>query len=430
MRKRRIAAFVLLFGLAFLAASAGRAAAEKAKDIPPLDSKTRKRITALIDEYFAASDITEELRLLNKLRKFDPVSPRDLKRFVKYAWKKVKEKGALPKPRGTQKVDSPFGSTTVILSGKPSRKGGGLLLGLHGGGPNAGDASEPAGNWPAPKGFIGVYPNAIERVWNSWNQPKQEHFLQWLVKLVRRSVQLDSNRVYVAGHSMGGHGAYGQLLQYADVFAAGVASAGNPLVEDSADHYGDAKKLADNLYNTAIYVVHSEDDPKVAWKPVKEWTDVLAALHKKFPGGYDYHFSFYKKNGHGLAVEGTAKCLEWACRHVRDPRPKVIRWRMYRPWKRHFYWLYADKPVKLALVEARYTAPNEVEITGEDFMGRLSVLFNDKLVDMSKPVRVKANGRVVFEGVLQPSLSAAVCSIRENEDPEMVYTARVTIEMP
>ena len=92
MRKRRIVTFVLLFGLAFLAASAGRAAAEKAKTLPSLDSKTRKRITALIDEYFAASDITEELRLLNKLRKFDPVSPRDLKRFVKYAWKKVKEK--------------------------------------------------------------------------------------------------------------------------------------------------------------------------------------------------------------------------------------------------------------------------------------------------------------------------------------------------
>ena len=404
--------------------------AEKANEPPNFDKKKKKKLVALVDELFETRDTIMALRLINKIRRFDPVSKKDFKFFKKYVWKKVSK---LPKPEkasGTRKVNSPWGSTTVIMSGKADKKKGGLFIGLHGGGPNAGDGSSAAGTYGGVKGCISLFPTAINRIWDSWNDPPQERFVAWLIKYVRRAAPFNTNRVFIAGHSMGGHGTYGQLLQYADLYAAGVPTAGNPLVSDTDDHYGDAQKLADNLYNTGIYFAHSEDDPRVAYDPVKKWSKVIEKLHEKFPQGYDYVFSKETDNGHGMPKEGITACLKWAIGHTRNPRPKKIRWRTYRKWKRHFYWLFIYRPERLWLVEAEYKGPNEVHVSTKDVMGKMSVLFNDKLVDFSKPVKVVANGKIIFNGMLKLSVSALIASVYETEDPEYEYSARVDIEMP
>ena len=81
------------------------------------------------------------------------------------------------------------------------------------------------------------------------------------------------------------------------------------------------------------------------------------------------------------------------------------------------------------MIEAEYTAPNEVKVTAKRIISKISVLFNEKLVDFDKPVKVTCNGREVFNGMLKRySISAMVAAIKEYEDPEYVYSARVDIE--
>ncbi|MFA4985415.1 MAG: hypothetical protein WC712_02410 [Candidatus Brocadiia bacterium] len=410
--------------------SAVRCEEVKIVEPPALDKDKKKELKDLIDSYFATYDIPESLKIFNRIRKFDPVCKADLTFFTTYCWQKV---AALPKPekaKGTIKVESPFGNTSVIISGKPPGPKTGFFIGFHGGGAGAGDASESASNWSGMPNCVTAFPNAITLIDNAWNDPPQERFAYWLAKYIRRAVVYDTNRVYCAGHSMGGQGAYGMMLQYADVFISACAGAGNPLIADSQDHYGDAKLLIDSFYNSSIYFYHSADDPRVAFAPVKDWANVFAGLKKQYPEGYDYVFSEYKDNGHGLAKEGLSKCMEWMWTHARNPRPKKIRWRTYRPWKQHFYWLYDLQPKRLDLIEAEYTGKQEVKVTAKDTAGLISVLFNDKLVDPKLPVTVSCNGKQVFSGLLVRSVSAMVASIREYEDPEYVYTSRVDIELP
>ena len=51
----------------------------------------------------------------------------------------------------------------------------GLLIGLHGGGPGAGDKSEAQGVWSAPlakQNLVGIFPQAIQLVHDAWDTPE------------------------------------------------------------------------------------------------------------------------------------------------------------------------------------------------------------------------------------------------------------------
>ncbi|MDZ7815231.1 MAG: hypothetical protein U5N86_04260 [Planctomycetota bacterium] len=429
MRKNLFALFlsvVLLFAFAGVHAEQEF---EKPAEPEKLERDKKKELFELVEDYFKASDVAEELKLLHKLDRYGSLNRSDFRSLDRHVWKIVAQ---LPKPekaRGTIDVDSPFGSTKVIISGRTNPRSGGLLLGLHGGGKGSGDGSQAAGSFGGAKKCISLFPTAIDKIDNAWNDPPQERFLTWLIKFIRRKEPYNTNRVYVCGHSMGGHGAYGQLLQYADLYASGFASAGNPLVEDTLDHYGDARHLAVNLYNIPIYFAHSHDDPRVAVKPVLEWAKVLKTLHKEHPKGYEYVFSEERDNAHNFPKEGVKHCIDWMTERERNPRPEKIRWMTFRKWKRHFYWVFCYQPERLKLVEAEYTDDSVVKVKTESMFSKMAVLFNEELIDYDKPVKVTVNDRVVFEGYLQRyNVAAFVAAVKEYEDPEFTYDAKVIFQ--
>ncbi|GAB4154130.1 MAG: hypothetical protein Kow00107_04300 [Planctomycetota bacterium] len=426
---RKIAASTLVIAFAFLASSLQPLSAENAAP-PNLDKDKKKELESLIQDYFNTTELSEQLKLIHKIRRFDPLNKSDFKKFKTFVWKLVAQRPKPDKVKGTLQVKSPFGETQVIVSGSAHPKNGGIFLGLHGGGAGSGDGSAAAGIYGGMQNCVSLFPTAINKIDNAWNDPPQERFLIWLLKYIRRASPCNTNRIYVGGHSMGGHGAYGQLLQYADIYAAGMPSAGNPLVEDTADHYGDARKLAENLYNTGIYFMHSKDDPRVAYEPVRLWAEALKKLKKDHPDGYDYVFSEYEDIGHDLPKEGIKTLMDWCWKHVRNPYPKTIRWQMYRPWKRHFYWLYCYQPERLQLIVGEMPEQNTFKVTCKDYMGKLSVMMNEEFVDFDKPVAITVNGKEVFNSLPSYSISALVSSVDEYEDPAMEFTSRVDFEVP
>jgi len=54
-----------------------------------------------------------------------------------------------------------------------------------------------------------------------------------------------------------------------------------------------------------------------------------------------------------------------------------------------------------------------------------SVLLNDKLVDLTRPVTVRINENEAFRGLVQPSVTALLQSIDDKLDDKLVYTARI-----
>jgi hypothetical protein len=68
---------------------------------------------------------------------------------------------------------------------------------------------------------------------------------------------------------------------------------------------------------------------------------------------------------------------------------------------------------------------NAIEITTTRLKGGFSILLNDQLVDLARPVTVRVNGEEAFRALVQPSVTALIESIDDKLDEKQVYTARI-----
>ncbi len=87
-----------------------------------------------------------------------------------------------------------------------------------------------------------------------------------LIENLRKTFNIDGKRLYVAGQSMGGFGAWALISEQRGVFAAAVPVCGG----------GDESK-ASRLVNTAVWAFHGDEDAAVR---VARSRDMIAAIRK------------------------------------------------------------------------------------------------------------------------------------------------------
>lgn len=97
----------------------------------------------------------------------------------------------------------------------------------------------------------------------------------------QKEYRVDKSRIWVAGLSRGGYGAWRMAIQYPERFAALVAVCG-----ETPDHY--AKWLGD----MPIWVFHGEKDRTIS---IKESDEMVAALKKN---GNPVRYTKYPDTGH------------------------------------------------------------------------------------------------------------------------------------
>jgi len=141
-----------------------------------------------------------------------------------------------------------------------------------------------------------------------------------------RTLNIDPSRIYLTGHSMGGHGTWHLGATFPDKFAAIGPSAGwisfwsyrvrerneNPnemekmimRASNSSDTYG----LAENYKQLGVYVIHGSDDDNV---PVTESRNIVEQLKQNH---VDFVYHEQPKAGHWWDVsdEDGADCVDWA----------------------------------------------------------------------------------------------------------------------
>ncbi len=108
-----------------------------------------------------------------------------------------------------------------------------------------------------------------------------------LVALVREYVKegdIDENRVYVVGLSMGGYATWELLARYPDLFAAGVPVCG-----------GGPLDKADVLKDIPVFAFHGRRDPVVPYKGTADTVNAILAA-----GGASVLFKTYENGYHGI----------------------------------------------------------------------------------------------------------------------------------
>ncbi|MGH7162781.1 MAG: hypothetical protein ACREID_04795, partial [Planctomycetota bacterium] len=308
-------------------------------------------------------------------------------------------------------------------------------VGLHGGGAGAGDAGEAAGTFgPIASKFhcVGIFPEVLEKTERGWTTGGTEEFVLELVEAAKRTWKIDTNRVYLAGHSMGGYGSWTIGARHADLFAglAPYAGAPTPFTVDGQP-YSEVTGIEDgvlpNLRNVALHVYQSLDDPQVPPAPNVFANQELLRLQKEH-GGFPYRYVEVNGRGHGAPPGGHVEGFQWIHGHVRETRPKRVLWQPVLSWKRMFYWLWWDAPVPGVLVDARVAGDNVIEIDlGGAPPAGFRILLDEKLVDLSREVVVKLEGNEAFRGKVPFTLSTMLMTARERNDPHLLFPARIDL---
>ncbi|MEQ8767553.1 MAG: hypothetical protein RL885_26850 [Planctomycetota bacterium] len=307
-----------------------------------------------------------------------------------------------------------------------------LFIGLHGGGVGSGDAEGMASAMGG-GGFVWIFPEVLEKTERGWVDSGTDRFVLELVEAAKRTFpRIDPNKIYVAGHSMGGHGTWSFAAHFPDIFAGGAAYAGGPSPYYRAR--GDStivaieEGLLPNLYRQRFLCFQSSDDPRVPPEPNDFAMEKLKSWKQRFPDGFDHRYVRVDDRGHSAPAEGYLPTLEWIAEKPRDPRPKHFLWQPVLDWQQDFYWLHWERPLPKVILEVK-AEDNIITldlIEGEGELGRFTLFLGDPIVDLDEEVVVVAQGKELFRGKVEKTLSNLLWTLPRN-DPGRLFAASLEL---
>ncbi len=463
------------------------ASAAQGKELT-LDAATRSDISGLAERFWRARPETKFLAwndaqreaLLTEAAELGTLPGGKLDEIVALLWQPISEFGpGIPKavyekaPKGSKKVKKLKRPAWLPKVGKPIKKGKsrgkrvtldtpygeawfyldnvgperGLILGLHGGGEGAGSADEPRGTWIA-KDCIGMYPQAIRLVHDTWNTVYGERFLLTMIEIAKAHFEVDPERVYSMGFSMGGSGSWFMAGRHADLLAGAAPCAGVlmaspksqlPNKEDvSAIQHG----LVPNVRNLAMYYYIGLVDQNCMPGTYLFVADMLDRLRAADEGGYSkIKFSTYEGLAHAHPSGEPGALLDWLPEQRRETFPKTVVWecatqpfpqadpdeKVDRLQKHQFYWLGAKDLTDGQKIRATIQDNTiELEISNRPTGTKGLVLYlNDKLIDVEQPVVVIYQGQQVYQGQPTPNLGVVLESLDARVDRAMIFDRKI-----
>lgn len=137
----------------------------------------------------------------------------------------------------------------------------------------------------------------------SW-EPKK---ILSVLRFVQNKFNTDTNRVYVAGMSLGGYGTLNFVGEYPHLVAAGVALCGGGNVNDGF-----------NLSQVPLWIQHGTRDEKV---PISESEKIVKAI-KNVNGGENLKYSRLEGKDHGdlERIFRTDEIYDWLFQFTKDYR--------------------------------------------------------------------------------------------------------------
>jgi acetyl esterase/lipase len=194
-----------------------------------LDRATMKSLLAMCEEFALGDGDGGRLLVMAEAERLPPIPASAVEELRTSILGLRKKHGPKLKKRGKAYFYEDGDEETGLYLVSGGKKGGGLLLSLHGGGEGQGSAGSAHGVWSSAtsKGFTVISPEVMRKVSSAWNEQTEEYFVLELIDAAKRTFGVDPDRICIAGHSMGGDGSWMIGGRNADMFAAASPLAGS-----------------------------------------------------------------------------------------------------------------------------------------------------------------------------------------------------------
>ena len=265
------------------------------------------------------------------------------------------------------------------------------------------------------------------------------------ISRMTRSCHVNPDRIYLTGHSMGGHLTWRSALNFGDRWGAVSPMSGG------YDFVGD--RGIENLTNVPGYATWGRREPfgiAEANRINRNWMRAhgLPWVHEECDGGHEifaecvprvaefflahprdlYRREVHALGGGSLAFATADAHPDWGRAHTWNPARPIL--------ANSFHWLRLDPlppetPREAALqdVTALLGADNTIAITCVNAR-RLRLGLHPRMVDFARPVRVIVNGQEVLHQPVTPDLATMLRWVREFDDRGRAFHAALDVAIP
>ena len=285
----------------------------------------------------------------------------------------------------------------------------------------------------ARNGTIVIAPAWARDQQTSYESSAREHaaVLGGLREALRR-FSIDSDRVVLSGHSMGGDAAWDIALAHPDLWAGMVAI--SPAAGKYVNHYWH------NARTLPIYIVGGELDAASFGRNTMD-------LDRYFAKGFDATYVEYRGRGHEHFSDEIMRIFDWMSRRQRTFFPPSIDVVSMRPWDRFFWWIEMERPpaktmvlpsqwppppgIRPFAIEAKTMPANTVPasmLSARCGADRVRIWLSPELVDFSRPVTVSLDGQKLWKDPVVPDKRLLLEDLRLRADRQHPFWAVIDWE--
>lgn len=258
---------------------------------------------------------------------------------------------------------------------------------------------------------------------------REHHAVLSSLRSALRHFAIDSERVFLTGHDIGGDAAWDIALAHPDLWAGVI-----PILA-VAERY--VPRYWSNGEYVAWYFVEGEKDADKMSRNAGQFDRYLRPT-------YDATIVEFQGRGYESLADEIQRLFDWMNRRRRRPMPKDFECGTMRPWDNYFWWLEAaDLPersmvdpanwppkggTRPARLRGRILENNKILVLTS--AGRATVWLTPEMVDFSEPVTVEIGGRRVVgrNEFTQPDLGVLLEDARTRGDRQHPYWAKVESE--
>ena len=227
------------------------------------------------------------------------------------------------------------------------------------------------------------------------------------IKMAKEKFNVDDDRVYLVGSSMGGFGTWNVATRHPELFAAIV-----PIYGGGDYHVFTPKETLDmlsawdtylldkssssaqleDLLNVPILVLHGDQDQSVNVNLSRYLVRMLQR--------WDYDVRYVEVPGKGHVELGLwDQTIDWLLQHKRNPFPRHVRVRSADLQSASAYWvriIQRERPAEFMDVDAEVLEGNIIRVDTRN-VSAVAIAPSGVLVDLKKPVKVVWNGNIFVE---------------------------------
>jgi pimeloyl-ACP methyl ester carboxylesterase len=305
----------------------------------------------------------------------------------------------------------------VVLapSETPPERGFPLVVSLHGQSVDGGRECDH--NWRPQRGVVIACPTEASAPWRG---PWGERVVLETTRALLSRWRLDPDRVFLSGASTGGIGAWRYAIRRPDRFAGVIPRAGMPPLWTDA--------VLSNLLTLGAYIVHGLQDTTI-----RPDADRRAAERLHELGG---DVTLRELDGaHTAFPAESAAIAAWIGRRRRNPAPARFRYALSPnlgdlPDRVHWVELGGRSGLPIAFEARIDRAAGTVDVDfQEGWVEHLRVLFDDRLVDTSRPVVVRVDGVERSRGMVERSDAVARRLVAGTADPGVAFDRVVSVDL-